>query len=57
MHKTFIMERQDAKETKGCYRYAQVAGDPGVTTIYLRKEFTEGRPPRRIAVSLTTAED
>lgn len=40
------------KETKGCYRYGHLAGDAGVTTIYIRKEAVDGPPPRTITVSV-----
>lgn len=53
MRKTFTMTRLDDKETSGCYRYGFTDGDPGITSIYLRKESVSERPPKRIKVKIT----
>ena len=55
MHRTYILERLDDKETKGCYRFGFINGDSGLSTVYLRKESCEGKPPRRIKVTITEA--
>ncbi len=45
---------EPAKETPGCYRYMQVGGDPGVATLYLRKDALRGEPaPLRLQMVLT----
>jgi hypothetical protein len=55
MNKTFVMERMDDKETKGCYRYGHTEGDTGVTSIYVRKETLRGIPAARIKVTIEEA--
>jgi len=56
LHKTIEYERQDDKETKGCYRYAASKGDAGITTLYLRKESVDGKPPKRLKATITEAD-
>jgi hypothetical protein len=48
------MEREDAKETKGCHRYRAVGGDAGVTTLYIQKVHVGERAtmPQRIHVTV-----
>ncbi len=53
--KAFTMDRMDNKETKGCFRYGVVSGQLGVQTIYLRKEHTDGVPPKTIRVTIEEA--
>lgn len=50
--KTITMRRLDDKETKGCFRYGKIAGDAGVTSLYLRKESIEGHAPRLIELTI-----
>ena len=54
MKKTILMRRVSEKETKGCHRYEVAGGDPGVTTIYLRKESLarDQSPPESIRVTI-----
>ncbi len=51
---SIIMEREDAKETKGCHRYRAVGGDAGVTTLYIQKVHVGERAtmPQRIHVTV-----
>lgn len=50
-------ELEPDKETKGCYRYKHVGGDPGIVTHYLRKDALGGQPaPMRLQMMLTPIE-
>lgn len=52
MKKIIVMQLEPAKETKGCYRFMQVAGDRGVETLYVRKADVDGKPPKQITLTV-----
>lgn len=53
MKKTFRMQLETAKETKGCHRYRLADGDGGVETLYLRKSEVSGKAPEQILITIT----
>jgi hypothetical protein len=54
---SITMERQDGKETKGCFRYAAVGGDAGVSTLYVQKVAVGPTMPKRITLTVTELTD